>query len=90
MPRIENMGTEVTKWCEETGNGSTTWDLCRRCFKKVAGKPVSATKLTCDNGDPEGTVGSHDTCTPDYYSEMGYDCDLCREPLTNADHDDAL
>lgn len=95
MPRHENCGPEVDKFCEETGNGSSTFDLCKDCSKEWGGEALpirlrTRCLWTVDtyNGDPAGTLSeTGDVCHPPYEDQHPpYECEICGEELTEEDN----
>ena len=42
MPRIDNEGGEaVAQWYDRVGEGTSTWDVCRSCYRDLDGKPLA-------------------------------------------------
>ena len=86
MPRVENCGENVSQWCEETGEGSSTLDLCNFCARQLKHDPhVFGDNLQPYNGDPVGTDGWFAGVEHPSYSGEGYGCDVCGETLSGRD-----
>lgn len=87
MPRIENLGSNVSAWCNRTGNGSSTHDVCVRCYGRVEANPHAFdAQLDRYNGDPLGTEGwGGDVAHPPYEDE-DYTCAVCDRPLGERDN----
>jgi hypothetical protein len=85
MPRIENHGDNVTEWCLRTSNGSTTHDLCNKCFKVVKKNPHEFS-LDLYNGDPLGEAGWLGEIEHPDYSGCDYKCAVCNKKLTYKDN----
>ena len=84
MPRMENTdrngSTEIRDFCNATGEGSSTFDLCKRCAAKYLYMPLSAARLIPYNGDPAGILGNDGVDHPEYRGE-DYECAVCMAPL---------
>ena len=39
MPRVENLGNNVSEFCEKTGEGSSSHNVCNRCYKFLEKNP---------------------------------------------------
>ncbi len=86
MPRIENTGANVSSHCEETGEGSSTFDICTGCTPHLEADPhVYDAVLTPYNGDPQGDEGYQTGCVHPEYAEEDYLCEICLKPLTSTD-----
>ena len=85
MPRIENTGKNVTEYCQKTGNGSSTADLCNACYRKVDANP-HAFDLDRYNGDPKGDQGWWGEIEHPSYSGDDYRCGVCDKKLTYKDN----
>lgn len=86
MPRIENIGDNVSEYCERTGEGSSTFDICTDCASHLETDPhVYDAILSPYNGDPEGDEGYEAGCVHPDYDEEGYLCTFCYKPLTSID-----
>lgn len=87
MPRYANNdshgSTQVADFCTKTGNGSSTFDLCRRCGLDAEGEPLAAYNLSPYNGEPAGVLTNVEW-HPDY-DENDYVCECCGKPLTARD-----
>lgn len=92
--RIDFGGEKTAQWCEETGNGSSTYDICTRCHSKhkdtPAGELVSefASGVNIDNpynGDPfEPEVKMELTYSePEVERHDPYECDMCGTKIWN-------
>lgn len=91
MPRIENSGDNVTDWCNTTGNGSSTHDVCKSCYSKLANKGKDAAArlakgLYLYNGDPVGSDGWVGDIDHPPYEEEDYSCSSCGKKLTARDN----
>lgn len=85
MPRLENCGPSVDKFCRETGNGSSTHDVCRHCAP-ADGEFIKDKGLVPYNGDPEGEEGWTGEVEHPCYSECDYRCVICKAKLTEDDN----
>lgn len=93
MPRIENAGPAVDEWCDRTGSGSSTFDLCNRCWlNDVWNEPAAQVvaeypDLAPYNGEPVGETfeacGSESH--PPYDDPDNYSCAICGRTLTCKD-----
>jgi len=84
MPRVANSGSNVDEWCNRSGNGSSTHDLCKWCAGTLERNPHGL-DLRPYNGDPVGTEGwSGDVDHPEY-AECDYTCEVCGKKLTSRD-----
>jgi hypothetical protein len=93
MPRIENTGDNVDEFCQRTGNGSSTWDVCIECYEDYDLEDGSNLdevndKLVPYNGDPDGVMRGGSVEHPDYSDGFcdGYRCEICKAPLTEKDN----
>lgn len=84
--RVENLGPEVDKWCEETGNGSSTYDVCYDCHEELEMNPFAYDyKLVpYGNGEPVGSLGwGGDVDHPPYSDELiKHECAVCGANLS--------
>ena len=86
MPRIENIGKNVSDWCEESGEGSSTIDICNGCAAHLESDPhVYDGILSTYKGDPQGEDGWEAGCVHPDYEDENYICEICFEPLTRDD-----
>lgn len=86
MPRIENIGDNVTEYCERTGEGSSTFDICTGCASHLETDPhVYDAILSPYNGDPEGDGGYDEGCVHPDYDDEDYICEICYKALTSID-----
>lgn len=77
--RLENCGPEVDEWCENTGEGSSTIDVCAGCASGMYlenAKPIGQNE---PEGEWEGNV-DHPS-----YSDDDYHCALCKRLLQDGD-----
>jgi len=84
MPRVENLGKNVSEWYEaDGGSGSSTHDVCNDCYGELQQDPLSLSHvLKPYNGDPQGDEGWDGDCArPDYDNEY-YECEACGVELT--------
>jgi hypothetical protein len=84
MPRVENCGANVETWCESTGNGSSTHDVCKACARLLERNPHSL-RLQPYNGDPVGTDGWVGEIDHPEYAGEDYSCEGCGRKLTSRD-----
>jgi hypothetical protein len=98
MPRVEALGPEVDKFCEESGNGSSTHDVCLDCYADLLIDPhAHDEELKTYNGEPDGAP-SHgwagDVVHPPYedLAEEGnpYYCEVCNRELKARDNGEGL
>jgi hypothetical protein len=86
MPRVYNIGKSVDAFCEKTGNGSSSWDLCQDCAHDLKNDPhIFDAELIPYNGDPNGEDGREGDMEHPSYSECDYKCEVCKQPLTEDD-----
>jgi len=90
MQRVYNAGPAVDKYCEETGEGNTHWDLCDCCCSTLSEDIVPATiGLHAELGDPAGTGLDLGNPPPDlddnWLYSNDYRCYLCDTPLWDED-----
>tara|TARA_R110002020_G_scaffold78727_2_gene197787 strand:+ start:92 stop:379 length:288 start_codon:yes stop_codon:yes gene_type:complete len=90
MQRIYNAGPAVDKYCEETSEGSSGWDICDCCITTIESDTTPAEiGLEPYNGDPSGTgldlEGGAWLPDNDYLYSMDYRCELCDAPLWDED-----
>ena len=84
MPRVENLGPELDAFCRETGNGSSTYDVCAECAEELRDDPhCHNDKLKPFNGDPQGSEGWGGDVEHPPYDELDYTCVICNKPLTD-------
>lgn len=81
MPRVENRGDNVARWCEQTDNGSSTHDLCERC---AGDGDLDSVLPTYHTGEPVGEWGGNVEHPP--YENDDYTCFLCDKSLTEWDN----
>ena len=89
MPRVENLGTSVDAWNKETGEGSTTHDICTSCHRKLEKNSHEFDQqLTPINLDePTGDLGwGGEVDHPSYADKFqDYYCKVCGRRLTQKD-----
>ena len=91
MPRIEFDHPDIDKFCEETGRGSTTFDLCKECYYSLetAGDMFGNKDTTGDNGDPIPATAKINKTGPDafdFIDEVEYCCDHCDVQLNSMNY----
>lgn len=88
MPRVENCGPSVLKFCAESGNGSSTYDVCLACWQKLEKNPHAFDAvLRPFNGDPRGEDGwGGEADHPPYEECDDYRCEACGKRLTSRDN----
>ena len=84
MPRVENSGPNVDSWCAQSGNGSSTHDLCWVCASHLKRAPKGL-KLVPYNGDPSGSDGWFEGVDHPEYAGDNYTCEVCGRTLTSRD-----
>lgn len=73
--RVENLGKSVEEWSEQTGNGSSTIDLCESHARELDQDPHCFDEhLRPYNGDPVGEDGWGGDCAHPPYDECDYHC----------------
>lgn len=96
MPRVENIGDNVSAWCDATGEGSTTHDVCKGCARMLDGDPhyhdgdlkPEGWSMRGGNGhEPQGDEGWFEgPWHPDYDEQYPpYTCAVCGDELTGVD-----
>ena len=86
MPRIDNCGKNVADYCEKTGEGSSTFDVCNECASELHHFPHAFDEfLPPYNGDPLGDEGYFAGCEHPPYDECDYTCEICEAKLTAED-----
>lgn len=88
MPRVENCGTNVDAWhAGAGGNGSSTYDVCRKCVVDLRSDPNAHNdKLKPYNDDPQGVDGWRPGVDHPDYTLDDYSCAVCGCKLN--EHDD--
>ena len=79
--RVENLGANVSAWSEKTGNGSSTFDLCKAHAEQLDENPHRFDAILQPyNGDPPGEDGRGDNVEHPDYDECDYRCAIpnCR------------
>lgn len=80
MPRMANDGPEVSLWYESArSEGSSTFDLCKRCAKRYAGQPLPRGCEPYHAGEPRGVLEEMESC-PDI-EDWDRSCDVCNTRL---------
>jgi hypothetical protein len=80
--RVDNLGANVDEWCQKTGNGSSTYDLCVGCAASLASDPHCYDKqLQPYNGDPQGVDGWGDSVDHPPFDDDHYRCTICKVRL---------
>lgn len=81
--RVENLGPNVDAYCQRTGNGSSTYDLCRPCASKLHRQPHIFDRVlrAYNPGEPCGSSGWGGDVERPPYDDMPYQCKVCRRPL---------
>jgi len=87
MPRISFDYPAVGAWSESTGNGSSTWDVCKKCFQIDPAQLIS--KLGGPyNGEPSPSTSEPLFChdigegNPSLYEGETVFCECCDKRLT--------
>ena len=86
MHRIYNAGEAVDKYCLETSEGNSGWDVCDDCITTLDSDTAPATYgLHPYQGDPAGTkldLDNSEMWFDDHYLySSDYRCELCDTPL---------
>ena len=87
--RHYNVGQKATEWNAETDQGTTCWDLCKRCGVKAQGKPAADLNFSVSTyGEPLDTV-SEGEFAMDYKESAasGFvcECEICGRVLRTSD-----
>jgi DNA-directed RNA polymerase subunit RPC12/RpoP len=90
MPRVDNSGSNVHEWCESPdnkyGSGSSTYDVCMRCYKHLKSDPhFYDEELKPYNGDPLGIDGWGGDVVHPPYEDDDYICAVCKRKLKESD-----
>ena len=90
MPRIDNLGSNVHEWYESPdnphGNGSSTYDVCMRCYKDLKSDPhIYDEALKPYNGDPLGIDGWGGDVDHATYENDDCTCAVCERKLKESD-----
>jgi hypothetical protein len=88
MPRIVNLGESVNKYCERTGNGASTYDVCANCAPLFPSSDFNDTLKPYNSDEPQGEEGwGEEGIEHPCYSECDdYRCAICDEKLTEDDN----
>lgn len=87
MSRFANAGPNVSEWSHATGEGSTTFDLCKKCSRVATRNPHAFD----DELEPEGTDepwgedGLEGGVEHPPYDELDYTCAVCGHELDERD-----
>lgn len=85
MPRMENSGSMVSEWHQHTDDGSSTFDLCRKCANTHTGKPLPRTLAPYHTNEPRGVLTGPCYCPWEDFGEWDDQrCDSCGISLTPA------
>lgn len=84
MPRVENRGANVEQWCQRTGNGSSTHDLCRYCADDLDSLQLLPRYHT---DEPLGDEGWGGNIEHPPYEDDDYICFICDTTLTEEDNE---
>jgi hypothetical protein len=88
MPRVENVGPNVDEWHDKAdGEGSSTFDVCKRCAGHLKLDPHAFDKELAPFGvrEPEGDEGRAGELDHPDYDDEDYKCGVCERRLTGAD-----
>ena len=85
--RVENLGKNVLEYCRQTGNGSSTHDLCPDCANQLEDDPNCFNSILkpYNSGEPEGDRGWGGDCAHPDYADDDYKCEICKVPLRSDD-----
>ena len=88
MPRIEFNHPEIDQWYKENEEGTSTFDLCNKCFGELETADDFNTKPDGYNGDPiPADAKIEDTMTPiPEIDETAYKCENCGCKLTSKNY----
>lgn len=88
MPRVFNSGANVDEWCRVTGEGSSTFDICRVCAQRLQINPHHFDNVLTPYGqdEPEGDAGREGETDHPCYSEENYSCETCGRELSSLDN----
>lgn len=87
MPRCDNDGENVNEFCDRTGEGSSTFDLCKDCGEELENDPMAfVDDLKPYNGDPVGDAGHGFGADHPPYEGEEYQCEVCDKRLTAKDN----
>lgn len=84
MPRYENTGSNVSDWCTETGEGSTTHDICAECavdFERDSLADEGDKLELFGRGEPRGYGGWVGDVEHPHYDWTEYHCAICGREL---------
>jgi hypothetical protein len=93
MPRIFNQGENVDQWYKENEEGTSGFDVCRRCWPLVKENPEDYLhKLVPYNQgrkgpEPQGTHFGPEGVYVPWYEEDGYRCAVCDCKLREEDNE---
>lgn len=85
--RIANVGANVSEWSERTGEGSSTWDICKRHIPTLEKLPYAYDDILVpyvDREEPSGEDGREgDVAHPPYeeMDEADRKCAICGHDL---------
>jgi len=88
VPRIENMGENVQRWCEDRGcETGTTCDVCASCYGRLETDPhaFDARLAPRAPGEPRGLDGWGGDVEHAPYAYGAVDCAACGARLTTLD-----
>ena len=68
--RVENLGANVEKWCDQTGNGSSTIDLCKSHAARLDKDPHCYDRIL----QPFGTDGWGGDIEHPNFDDSDYRC----------------
>jgi len=88
MPRIENIGANVTAWCDKYGDGSSTYDVCSYHHREITDSPHAYAHklLPYGTNEPVGDAGWGGDVEHPPYEDEGYCCAVCGRKLTARDN----
>ncbi len=86
--RVENLGTNVDEYCSTSGEGSSTFDVCKKHGEQLQRNPHAFNDILApyNHKEPDGDAGrGGDIDHPDYDDDPGnYRCCVCDVVLTDA------
>jgi hypothetical protein len=86
--RVENLGENVSAWCDRTHEGSSTWDVCEEHAEYLDDDPsyYDNDLVPYGDGEPSGDAGRGGDVEHPPYADGSYHCALawCRVRLQDA------
>ncbi len=92
MPRMAIVGVDpesekaLGDYCEKSGNGASTFDLCKACAKEHEKTGELPPDCTPYNGEPEGKYELEGDVEHPPFEDEEYLCECCSKWLTEEDN----